>query len=97
MGAATPRADGSLIFNAPVSLQATYGMIPRGGAIVLELRHFKEKEKKMSVKCWAYVAGARVERGGSVATASLHKPTDRSGKKQKNFNKGAPDVKVSFR
>jgi len=51
----------------------------------------------MSVKCWAYVAGARVERGGSVATASLHKPTDRSGKKQKNFNKGAPDVKVSFR
>ena len=38
---------------------------------MLELRHFKEKDKKMSVKCWARVAAAWVERGGSAAAATL--------------------------
>ena len=68
-----------------------------GAGVVLELRHFKEKEKKMSVKCWAYVAAESVGRGGSAATATLQKPTDRSGRRRKNFNKGEPDVRVSFR
>ena len=57
----------------------------------------EEKEKKMSVKCWAYVAAESVGRGGSAATATLQKPTDRSGRRRKNFNKGEPDVRVSFR
>ena len=97
MGSGTARSDGSIVFNAPVRLDATYDAIPRGGALVLELRHFKEKDKKMSVKCWARVAGASVERGGSAAAATLQKPTDRSGRRAKNFHKGEPDVRVSFR
>ena len=97
MGSGIPRSDGSIVFNAPVPLDATYDAIPRGGGLVLELRHFKEKEKKMSVKCWAYVAAASVARGESAATATLAKPTDRSGRRRKNFGKGESDVRVSFR
>ena len=97
MGSGIARSDGSIVFNAPVRLDATYDAIPRGAGVVLELRHFKEKEKKMSVKCWAYVAAESVGRGGSAATATLQKPTDRSGRRRKNFNKGEPDVRVSFR
>jgi len=97
MGSGIPRSDGSIVFNAPVPLDATYDAIPRGGGLVLELRHFKAKEKKMSVKCWAYVAAASVARGESAATATLAKPTDRSGRRRKNFGKGESDVRVSFR
>ena len=97
MGSGIARSDGSIVFNAPVRLDATYDAIPRGGGVVLELRHFKEKEKKMSVKCWAYVPAESVGRGGSAATATLQKPTDRSGRRRKNFNKGETDVRVSFR
>jgi hypothetical protein len=41
IGSATPRSDGTVVFNANVDLQTTYGGLPEGGAVMLELRHFK--------------------------------------------------------
>ena len=51
MGAATVRAGGVVVFESPVQLSTTYGALPRGASLLLELRHFKKP--KMSVKCWA--------------------------------------------
>jgi hypothetical protein len=67
-----------------------------GAAIILELRHFKSKDKKMSTKCWAFVPREMIKPGHRVELATLAKPADPRCKKCKNFNKGAPDLRVRF-
>ena len=96
MGAATPRSDGTIVFDAPVTFRATHGSLPPGSALVLELRHFKAKEKKMSTRCWAFATGEQVAPGVGVELPAMQKPTDAKRKKVKPLNKGAPDVRIRF-
>ena len=96
MGAATPRSDGTIVFDAPVTFRATHGSLPPGSALVLELRHFKAKEKKMSTRCWAFATGEQVAPGVGVELPAMQKPTDTKRKKVKPLNKGAPDVRIRF-
>lgn len=59
-------------------------------------RYIKAKDKKMSVKCWAFVPMSSVKLGASAAVSTLVKPADPRRRKIKPFNKGAPDVRVRF-
>ena len=96
MGAATAKQDGRVVLDAPVTTRATHGSLPPGAAMLFELRHFKAKEKKMSVKCWAFAPAEDIAPGGRGEYPTLTKPTDPKRKKTKHFNKGAPDVRVRF-
>ena len=64
--------------------------------IICELRHFKAKEKKMSVKCWAFIPAEVIEPGGNVGFATMTKPTDAKLKRLKAFNGRQPDFIVAF-
>ena len=96
MGAATAKQDGRVVFDAPVTTRATHGSLPPGAAMLFELRHFKAKEKKMSVKCWAFAPAEDIAPGARGEYPTLTKPTDPTRKKTRRFNKGAPDVRVRF-
>ena len=96
MGAATAKRDGRVVFDAPVTTRATHGSLPPGAAMLFELRHFKAKEKKMSVKCWAFAPAEDIAPGARGEYPTLTKPTDPTRKKTRRFNKGAPDVRVRF-
>jgi hypothetical protein len=69
---------------------------PPGLRIICELRHFKAKEKKMSVKCWAFIPAEVIEPGGNVGFATMTKPTDAKLKRLKAFNGRQPDFIVAF-
>ena len=43
------------IFGAEVSFALKIGEIPENSAFIIELKHFKEKSKKVSTKCWSYI------------------------------------------
>ena len=98
MGAATVRAGGMVVFEAPVRLHTTYGALPDGATLVLELRHFKKP--KMSVKCWAAVDARAIVKGGRAETKKLAKPVKpdaASVAKAKAWMKsGERDVAVRF-
>ena len=96
MGAATAKSDGRVVFEAPVTTRATHGSLPAGSAMLFELRHFKAKEKKMSVKCWAFAPAEDIAPGARGEYPTLTKPTDPKRKKTTHFTKGAPDVRVRF-
>ena len=50
----------------------------------------------MSTKCWGFVPRDMVRAGNSVEVPTLQKPADPKRKKVKNFNRGAPDLKLRF-
>jgi hypothetical protein len=72
MGAATVRAGGVVVFETPVQFSTTYGSLPPGASLLLELKHFKKP--KMSVKCWAAFDKRAVARGARAETKKLAKP-----------------------
>ena len=98
MGAATVRAGGVIVFEAPVRLHTTYDALPPGASLVLELKHFKKP--KMSVKCWAAFDARAVVKGGRAETKKLAKPVKpdaASAAKAKPWMKsGERDVAVRF-
>lgn len=83
------RVQGGVVLN---SVPANW---PEGSAVVLELRHYKEKEKKMSTRCWSYMEKESV-RPGLFGLPLAVKPTDVRRKKVKLYNAGNPDLKVRF-
>jgi hypothetical protein len=98
MGAATVRAGGVVVFESPVQLSTTYGALPRGASLLLELRHFKKP--KMSVKCWAAFDARAISNGGRAGAKKLAKPVKpdaASVAKAKPWMKsGDGDVTVRF-
>ena len=96
MGAAAASKTGESSSTAPVTTRATHGSLPPGAAMLFELRHFKAKEKKMSVKCWAFAPAEDIAPGARGEYPTAAKPTDPTRKKTRRFNKGAPDVRVRF-
>ena len=98
MGAATVRAGGVVVFESPVQLITTYGALPRGASLLLELRHFKKP--KMSVKCWAAFDARAISNGGRAGAKKLAKPVKpdaASVAKAKPWMKsGDADVTVRF-
>ena len=60
------------MFETPVQFSTTYGSIPPGASLVLELKHFKKP--KMSVKCWAAFDARAVVRGARAGAKKLAKP-----------------------
>jgi hypothetical protein len=72
MGAATVRAGGVVVFETPVQFSTTYGSLPPGASLLLELKHFKKP--KMSVKCWAAFDKRAVVFGARAETKKLAKP-----------------------
>ena len=98
MGAATVRAGGVIVFEAPVRLHTTYDALRPGASLVLELKHFKKP--KMSVKCWAAFDARAVVKGGRAETKKLAKPVKpdaASAAKAKPWMKsGERDVAVRF-
>ena len=98
MGAATVRAGGVVVFESPVQLSTTYGALPRGASLLLELRHFKKP--KMSVKCWAAFDARAIffgNRAGAKKLAKPVKPDAASVAKAKPWMKsGDGDVTVRF-
>ena len=107
MGAATVKPGGVVVFETPVRFSSVrYDSIQNGSALLLELKHFKEGQKKMSVKCWAVFenengeGGFQFAAGVTLKTAKLAKPvkSDPKGRrKAKPFAKsGGEDVVVRF-
>jgi hypothetical protein len=86
------------IFGAEVSFALKIGEIPEKSAFIIELKHFKEKSKKVSTKCWSYIDTRAVfekitiennaGRGGlwQVLLPLAAKPTDPSRKMWNNYD-----------
>ena len=86
------------IFGAEVSFALKIGEIPENSAFIIELKHFKEKSKKVSTKCWSYIDTRAVfekitiennaGRGGlwQVLLPLAAKPTDPSRKMWNNYD-----------
>ena len=68
---------------------------PEGSAVVLELRHYKQKEKKMSTRCWSFMEKESI-RLGLFGLPLAAKPADTKRRKVKLYNKGNPDLKIRF-
>ena len=86
------------MFETPVQFSTTYGSLPPGASLLLELKHFKKP--KMSVKCWAAFDARAVVKGGRAETKKLAKPVKpdaASAAKAKPWMKsGERDVAVRF-
>ena len=102
MGAATVKPGWLVVFESPVKFATKYDSIPNDGCLLLELKHFKDGQKKMSVKCWAVFENQSNTFAPEMTlkTSKLQKPvkTDpKSRGKAKVFMKsGAEDVVVRF-
>jgi hypothetical protein len=83
------RVQGGVTLN---SLPAEW---PEGSAVVLELRHYKQKEKKMSTRCWSFMEKESI-RPGLFGLPLAAKPADTKRRKVKLYNKGNPDLKIRF-
>ena len=83
------RVQGGVTLN---SLPAEW---PEGSAVVLELRHYKQKEKKMSTRCWSFMEKESI-RLGLFGLPLAAKPADTKRRKVKLYNKGNPDLKIRF-
>ena len=87
--------DGVMRVQSGVTLNSIPENWPEGSAVILELKHFKEKEKKMSTRCWSFMEKDAV-RAGLFGLPLAAKPSDAKRRKVKFYNKGNPDLKVRF-
>ena len=87
--------DGLMRVQGGVTLNSTPDQWPEGSAVVLELRHYKQKEKKMSTRCWSFMEKESI-RPGLFGLPLAVKPADTKRRKVKLFNKGNPDLKIRF-
>ena len=87
--------DGVLRIQGGVILNSVPSEWPEGSAVVLELRHYKQKEKKMSTRCWSFMEKDSV-RPGLFGLPLAAKPADAKRRKVKLYNSGNPDLKVRF-
>ena len=87
--------DGVMRVQGGVTLNSTPEQWPEGSAVVLELRHYKQKEKKMSTRCWSFMEKESI-RPGLFGLPLAIKPADTKRRKVKLYNKGNPDLKIRF-
>lgn len=70
-----------LFFNTTVHLQLPYEALPPDAAIFFELKHWKAKKKKFSVKGFAFLEMDEIEESGAVPMELYQKPTNFQRKK----------------
>ena len=87
--------EGLMRVQSGVTLNSIPDQWPEGSAVVLELRHFKDKEKKMSTRCWSFMEKDSI-RQGLFGLPLAVKPADTKRRKVKLYNKGNPDLKIRF-
>lgn len=87
--------DGVMRVHGGVTLNSVPQEWPEGSAVMLELRHYKQKEKKMSTRCWSFMEKESI-RQGLFGLPLAAKPADPKRRKVKLYNKGNPDLKIRF-
>ena len=87
--------DGVMRVRGGVTLNSVPQEWPEGSAVMLELRHYKQKEKKMSTRCWSFMEKESI-RPGLFGLPLAAKPADTKRRKVKLYNKGNPDLKIRF-
>ncbi|KAK3264489.1 hypothetical protein CYMTET_26776 [Cymbomonas tetramitiformis] len=80
-----------IIVNQTIYIQTPKAALPPDSAIFFQLKHFKAKEKKMSVKFWAF-ATPQMLTSGSVNLPLYKKPVDPKRKKLSRFNSKSLDL-----
>ena len=95
VGARPGNDNNSLTLQNAVTLSSAPATWPAGSAVLIELRHFKKKENKVSTRCWSFMEKESV-RPGLFGLPLAKKPADPLRQKVALFNKGTPDLKLRF-
>ena len=95
VGARPGNDNNSLILQNAVTLSSAPSTWPAGSAVLIELRHFKKKENKVSTRCWSFMEKESV-RPGLFGLPLAKKPADPLRQRVALFNKGTPDLKLRF-
>ena len=95
VGARPGNDANSLTLQNAVTLSSAPATWPAGSAVLIELRHFKKKENKVSTRCWSFMEKESV-RPGLFGLPLAKKPADPLRQRVALFNKGTPDLKLRF-
>ena len=95
VGARPGNDASSLTIQNAVTLSSAPATWPAGSAVLIELRHFKKKDNKVSTRCWSFMEKESV-RPGLFGLQLAKKPADPLRQKVSLFNKGTPDLKLRF-
>ena len=95
VGARPGNDASSLTIQNAVTLSSAPATWPAGSAVLIELRHFKKKDNKVSTRCWSFMEKESV-RPGLFGLPLAKKPADPLRQKVSLFNKGTPDLKLRF-
>ena len=81
--------DGVMRVHGGVTLNSVPQEWPEGSAVMLELRHYKQKEKKMSTRCWSFMEKESI-RQGLFGLPLAAKPADRNDARSSSTTRAIP-------